>query len=250
MRPFFALVPIKDPEHGKSRLASVLDSSSRHALNLLLAEHTLDVCIELFGAARTIVVSGAPEIEELAKLHNVTLILESTTERSLNSALSVAGRFAIESGAEGIVVVPTDLALLSGQSLRSSLAHLPPAPGCLLVPDRRQSGTNILALSPARADLFSYGETSLRRHTESIRVAGYDVQLHYSEALALDLDVPEDLKFAGALPYAGKEHEPTVMTGYVGGSTLSIVRNVLHRSLERGRGAGKRGNAATLNKST
>jgi 2-phospho-L-lactate guanylyltransferase len=166
----FALVPVKDPALGKSRLAPVLNEDERHALNLCLAHRTLAVCARVFGAAHTLVV----------------------TDKGINGALAAAAERAMGAGADGIVVVPTDLALITDSSLRAALAVIPAPPGCVLVPDRRGTGTNLLALSPARADLFSFGEPSLERHASMAKRAGCDVRIHHCDELGLDLDRPED----------------------------------------------------------
>jgi 2-phospho-L-lactate guanylyltransferase len=110
----------------------------------------------------------------------------------LNGALALGAERAIGLGARGLVVVPTDLALVSAAALAEALVALPAAPGCLIVPDRRGSGTNLLALSPARADLFRFGAFSPQKHAEAAALAGYEVRVHQSPDLALDLDLPED----------------------------------------------------------
>jgi 2-phospho-L-lactate guanylyltransferase len=166
----FALVPIKDPALGKSRLAPLLNEDERHALNLLLARRTLAVCARVFGAAHTLAVTG----------------------KGINGALAAAAERAMGAGANSIVVVPTDLALISESNLQAALAAMPEARGCVLVPDRRGTGTNLLALAPARADLFSFGEPSLERHASMARQAGCDVRIHHCDELGLDLDQPDD----------------------------------------------------------
>jgi 2-phospho-L-lactate guanylyltransferase len=188
----FALVPVKDPALGKSRLAPLLNEGERRALNLYFARRTLAVCARVFGPAHTLVVTRSAMIEDLAREAGAKTVAENGRDDGINSALAAAAGRAIGAGADGIVVVPTDLALITEASLRAAIAAMPGPPGCVLVPDRRGTGTNLLAHSPVRADLFSFGEPSLERHASLAKLAGYDVRIHHCEALGLDLDRAED----------------------------------------------------------
>lgn len=191
-RPW-ALVPVKDPALGKSRLARLLDTDARHALNMFLARQTLEVCSEFFGAHRIMVVTTSTAVAVVARGLGAEVIPEDE-DRGLNGALAAAARGAIVAGADAIAVVPVDLALISHAALWDAMEAMPEAPGCLLVPDRRGSGTNLLALSPARGDLFAFGDGSLQRHAALASARGYRAHIHRSEDLGLDLDLPEDYR--------------------------------------------------------
>jgi 2-phospho-L-lactate/phosphoenolpyruvate guanylyltransferase len=190
----FALIPVKDPARGKSRLAPLLDERARHELNLSLARRTIAVCASLFGPARTVVITAAPAIQSLARAAATWLVEESHAPAGLNAALAAGAADALQAGARAVLVVPTDLPLLSEDALRLAVEALPPAPGCLLVPDRHLSGTNLLGLAPAHADLFSFGEDSFARHAALARRLGCALRVHTDAALALDLDLPEDYR--------------------------------------------------------
>ncbi len=188
-----ALVPVKDPGHGKSRLNSVLGAAERAALNAALAARTLQVCAEVIGEVWTYVVTASDEIaaEALARRLNVAREAEAG---DLNAALTLAGKPAVAAGADALLVVPTDLVLITGASLRSVVAALERSRGCILVPDRRGTGTNMMGIAPARLDLFRFGEQSLRKHEQAARDAGLAVNVLADPLLALDLDLPEDLE--------------------------------------------------------
>ena len=188
----YAVVPVKDPAVGKTRLAPVLDAGQRRELCLFLAKRTLEFCAEAFGAECTIVVTGATDIMRWASEAHMQVIPEPPGGNGLNAALILGAAQAHRCGADGLLVVPADLALLTVDELRAAAKAIPGAPGCLIVPDRRDSGTNMLGLAPLREDLFAFGEGSLKRHSELAHCAGCEVRIHRSAALALDLDLPED----------------------------------------------------------
>jgi len=188
----FAVVPVKDPAAGKARLSPVLDARQRRELCLFLAKRTIGFCAEAFGADRTIVVTAAADVARWAAEVLVQVVDEKATDNGLNAAIALGAARARERGAGALLVVPADLALLTVGELRAAAEAIPAAPGCLVVPDRREDGTNMLGLAPLREDLFAFGEGSLRRHAELARGAGCEVRIHRSAALALDLDLPED----------------------------------------------------------
>lgn len=187
-----ALVPVKDPGHGKSRLNSVLGAAERTALNEALARTTLDICAEVVGPQRTFVVTASAAIKALARARGMNAVCEAEAG-DLNAALVLAGNAAIAAGAGALLVVPTDLVRITGPAVRSVIEALSRAPGCVLVPDRRGTGTNMLGIAPARLDLFRFGERSLEKHRQAARDEGLASLVHEDALLALDLDLPEDL---------------------------------------------------------
>ena len=190
--PIYAVVPVKDPPVGKTRLAPILDAGQRRELCLFLAKRTLEFCAEAFGAECTIVVTAAPDVARWAAEARVRVVPEPAGENGLNAAIFVGAAQAHKCGAGGLLVVPADLALLTVDELRAVAKAIPAAPGCLIVPDRRDSGTNMLGLAPFREGVLAFGEGSLKRHSDLAHRAGYEVRIHRSAALALDLDLPED----------------------------------------------------------
>lgn len=191
-RRIHAVVPVKNPAFGKTRLAPVLDARERRALCRFLARRTLDACITAFGAGMTIVVTSATDIARHAAQAGVQFVPESAGSDDLNAAIALAIGRARSDDSDAVLVVPADLALLNVADLRAAAEAIPPDPGCLIVPDRHESGTNLLGMAPPDETLLSFGELSLRRHAELAARAGYRVRFHRSAALALDLDLPED----------------------------------------------------------
>jgi len=188
-----ALVPVKDPGRGKSRLHGVLDAAERAALNAAMARRTLEVCAAVFGSARTFVVTASSAIEAEARVHGMPVVAESAPG-DLNAALRLAGSAAMAAGAQALLVVPTDLARIDEDSIRRVVDVLRRAgEGMVVVPDRHASGTNLLGVVPARIDLFRFGEHSLDKHLQAARDAGLTGLVHEDALLALDLDLPEDL---------------------------------------------------------
>lgn len=189
----FALVPVKEPAQGKSRLAELLDASERLALNRQLAQRTFECCAAAFGPERTVVVTAADAMAAEASARGLIVVREGSGG-GLNAALGLAAGYAIGQEAEALVVVPVDLVLLTPEVLRSVVSRMTEARGCVLVPDRHGVGTNLFGVRPARADLFRFGERSLDEHRRAAAEAGLEVRVHADANLALDLDTPEDYR--------------------------------------------------------
>ena len=189
----FAIVPVKNPQQGKSRLAEVLDAGERAALNQQLARRTFECCAAVFGPGHTVAVTASEAIAAEAEAHGLVVVRESAPG-DLNAALVLAAEAAIGRGARALLVVPIDLVLLTQEALRAAAQSVLQSPGCVLAPDRRGAGTNLLGVMPARADLFRFGERSLEKHRAAAREAGLPVRVHADAILALDLDLPEDYR--------------------------------------------------------
>lgn len=192
MNGLFALIPVKDPSLGKSRLACVLNDVERFELNMALARWTLALCVRFFGGKRTLLVSDSGVMAQTARQVGAQFIAPRTNAGELNEDLAIAADHAWRAKAKGIVVIPTDLALMTESNLESALAAMPPAPGCVIVPDRYRRGTNLLAITECRVDIFSFGDGSFERHQQRAREVGCAVHVHSSEELGLDIDIPED----------------------------------------------------------
>ena len=66
-------------------------------------------------------------------------------------------------------------------------------PVVVIAPDRHESGTNALLISPAGLIEYDFGENSFKRHCQRAEAAGARLEVLHLPSLALDLDLPEDL---------------------------------------------------------
>jgi 2-phospho-L-lactate guanylyltransferase len=99
----------------------------------------------------------------------------------------------MRAGAERVVLVPGDCPALSPAEVDELLAHQPPAPSVLVVPDRHGTGTNALVLTPPDAMPSSFGPGSCERHLADAAQAGVHGEIVAVPTLALDVDTAEDL---------------------------------------------------------
>lgn len=193
----WAIVPVKPIHIAKSRLARVLSDAAREALVQHMLERTLRILQESRPRIEgTLVVSSDPRVLSLATLHSAQPLPENAP-KGLNSALVQAVNEAQRRGAQEILILPSDLPRVSTDALTELLDKLPPAPGVVIAPDRRETGTNALGFRPAAILEPAFGRGSFQRHWAQGRHSHARVVIFRSPALALDVDTPDDLAQAG-----------------------------------------------------
>jgi 2-phospho-L-lactate/phosphoenolpyruvate guanylyltransferase len=190
----WAIVPVKPFASAKTRLASVLSDEERAGLSREFLGHALDVLAAVPAVARTLVVSRDPAALAMAAAHGFSPVAESGIQ-GLNAALTAAARTAREGLAGAVLVLPTDLPRLTAAEVTELLRADDGQPQMVIAPDRHEQGTNALLLRPPEAVPFAFGEGSFARHIALAGHAGMRVKVCRLPGAALDVDVPEDLRW-------------------------------------------------------
>jgi 2-phospho-L-lactate/phosphoenolpyruvate guanylyltransferase len=193
----WAIVPVKPFASAKTRLASLLNEAERAALSREFLAHTLDVLAQVPAITRTLVVSRDAAALEMARAAGLSALPEQGAQ-GLNAALTVAARAAREGWAEAVLVLPTDLPLLTAADVRQILTEDTGGPVMVVVPDRHDQGTNALLLRPPEAVPFAFGDGSFARHQALAERVGVRVRVCRLQGAAVDVDVPEDLRLVRA----------------------------------------------------
>jgi 2-phospho-L-lactate guanylyltransferase len=200
----WAIVPVKPLRRGKSRLAGVLSEEERYDLNKRLLGHTLETLTSLPEIESVLVVSRDPAALALARAYGARTVQENGAPQ-LNIALARATMVAKSYATSGVLIVPADLPLLTPEDLRPMLACAANPPVVVVAPDRHRQGTNALLISPVGLIQYDFGPGSFQRHCERAVDVGARLEVFDLPALALDMDLPEDLdrvseQLAGVLP--------------------------------------------------
>jgi 2-phospho-L-lactate guanylyltransferase len=198
----WAIVPIKPLRYGKSRLSGILSVDQRTQLNRHLLMHTLSTLAELPEIDHILVISRDPAALAIARNQGARTLLEEGTPQ-LNTALNRATALAKAHKAHSVLVLPADLPLISPRDIRNLLKRGKEEPVVVVVPDRREDGTNGLLMNPAGVIEYGFGPGSFQRHCERARKAGANLEILASPTLGLDLDLPEDLELVNGLEGLG-----------------------------------------------
>ena len=175
------VVPIRSFSSGKARLSARLDDASRTRFVRTLAQGVIDAV----RAYPTIVVSSAPEVLAWAEAQQVLCIPDPGT---LDAAAAAGRAWAADAGAERVAVVHADLPLI--ESLDSAVSS---ASDVTVVPDRFGDGTPVLVVPSRDPFTFSFGPGSFGRHCAEAELRGMTLHVVHDDALAFDIDRPEDL---------------------------------------------------------
>ena len=190
-----AIVPVKPFERAKTRLARVLSPEARR---VLVSAMFLDVLAAL-RSARAVeqlwVVSLDREILAQAKRMGAAP-LEEEFDMGLNRALRFATRTAAERGAERVLILPSDIPLVTAADIDALVAassRLKSKRSVIAVPSREGTGTNALLRTPPAVIPPLFGMGSLRRHAREAARRGAAFRVRRSPRMELDVDTPAEL---------------------------------------------------------
>jgi 2-phospho-L-lactate/phosphoenolpyruvate guanylyltransferase len=190
--PTWALVPLKSRERAKSRLATVLTPEQRARLFFGLAERVIRALHATRGIDSVAVVTASAEIAAFARSLGAVPVVQSD-DFGMSAAFDLALDELHHTKPRRVLMLPGDLPLISSDALEAVLHVAGAEPGIVVVPDRHRVGTNALLCTPPRALAPCFGGHSFERHLAAAKAAGVTAQVLESDALALDLDHPEDL---------------------------------------------------------
>jgi 2-phospho-L-lactate/phosphoenolpyruvate guanylyltransferase len=189
----WVIVLIKDLDSAKQRLGAVLDPKARRELALGNAERAIRAAA---AGDQRLVVAGSAEVVEIAERLGAAALLEPRQEGQ-NAAANRGIAHAVNSGARAVVLLSSDLPLVTPKAVRELLdvgGRVAP-PAAVAVPALGRGGTNALYLNPPDAISLHFGADSLAAFRREAEASGVNFAIHRSEAMALDLDEPADLAY-------------------------------------------------------
>lgn len=189
----WAIVPVKPLNRNNSRLSSVLSNDERSELNLRLLVQTINTLKSAPEIENILVISRDNQTLSVARKYGAQTVLEQR-DSELNVSLERATIVAKTYTTRGILILPADLPLLTKADINRLLEKVNDPPVVVVVPDRNRIGTNALVVCPAGLIEYEFGHGSFERHCWRAREAGARLEICELPSLALDMDLPEDLK--------------------------------------------------------
>jgi 2-phospho-L-lactate guanylyltransferase len=182
---------IKDFNSAKQRLQPALGPRSRRAL----ARKNAQLAVRAASAGdHVLVVAGSEQVAELATKWGAEVLLESRPEGQ-NVAARRGINHAVEAGASAVLLLSSDLPLVTREAIRDLLdaAGGHESPVAVAAPAVGRGGTNALFLRPPDAIGLHFGDDSLAKFLHEAESKGVAFVVHQSDAMALDVDEPADL---------------------------------------------------------
>jgi 2-phospho-L-lactate guanylyltransferase len=191
---FQILLPQKALERAKTRLCAVLEAEDRLTLTLALLRRTLEVCSRV-AEADGLLLDGPPEMAALATEFGAQFIPGGLG--GMRGDVTAAAHSAVVGGTHALLIVSTDLPLINLPDLERVIGAWREGYQVVLVPDRRERGTNVMMVDQPERFPYAFGSAldqgSLETHLTQAQGTGLSVTVLRLPALGLDLDLPGDL---------------------------------------------------------
>ncbi len=190
----WVIVLVKDLDQAKQRLGDVLDPKARRALAVRNAERAIRAAS---AGDHRLVIGGSAEVKDIADRLGAEAVIERW-QQGQNVAAKLGIAHALKNKARAVLILSSDLPLVTQESVRDMLdvAGRVAPPAVVAAPALGRGGTNALYISPPDAISLHFGEDSLTAFRQEAETKGVNFAVHKSEAMALDLDEPEDLEHA------------------------------------------------------
>jgi 2-phospho-L-lactate guanylyltransferase len=195
----WAVVPVKELDRAKERLAPALLPERRRALMLAMLEDVLAALAPVPGLAEVAVVTLDAAAARLAKAYGAR-ILEAGAREGHTGAVMAAARLLAEEGREGMLTVPGDIPLVTPAEIVRLVAAHGPAPSFTIAPSRDERGSNAVLCSPPGIVPLRFGEDSFFPHLRVAEACGIRPTVLRLPGIALDVDTPQDLAAFAAQP--------------------------------------------------
>ncbi len=138
------------------------------------------------------VVSREEHALEWCKFHGGEALLEDETS-SLNLAISKAQKHIRQAGGGRVLVLPSDLPLMTTSDLIKLTCLAEGGRKLVIVPDHYQSGTNALIMSDPDLIRPRFGSGSFRKHTRQAMEKNAELVVYLNENIQWDLDTSLEL---------------------------------------------------------
>lgn len=198
----WALIPIKLPALGKSRLSGVLGPGERQCLVRAMLDEVLDALLGSSVIEHIAIVTPATDLTR----RPVRILADGGF--GLNHSVQHAALSLAAQGASELVVMHGDLPLASGADI-DELVLRGRHSGLALAPDQGDVGTNAIYLGTGTDFRFQFGTQSFPIHVAEALRCGRVPTIVKRPGLAFDVDVPADLaRLARPLrhPPLGRRH--------------------------------------------
>lgn len=196
-----ALIPMKDLDGAKGRLADVLSPAERGGLALAMFIDVAGACVNsrLFDVV-TVVSSDSDVFWQTREL-GATPLAEPATLDGLNDSLRFGQRYlSRRTGVDELLILPADVPLVRADDLQQVLEAIAGTMPAVALVRARDDGTNALAMRPAEAIDMRFGHRSADAHLSLARETGVPATEVECERLRFDVDSGADVEALGALP--------------------------------------------------
>ena len=192
MTGIWAVVPVKELEGAKQRLAPLLSSAQRRALIEVMMGEVLEAVVEARSLAGVMVVTLDAQATALAKRLGARVLTDGAREGHTGS-VTAGLRLLAREGRAGMITLPADIPAATPQEIDLVVAAHLPAPAFTISPAHDELGSNAVICSPPDAVPLRFGDNSYFPHLDAARAQGIEPTVMPQPGIAMDIDHPIDL---------------------------------------------------------
>lgn len=199
----WAIIPIKEFDGAKQRLASLLAPAERQALIEVMMGEVLEAVAGVRGLGGIIVVTEEPKAADFATRLGARVLSDGARDGHTGS-VTAGLRLLAREGRGGMITVPADIPAATSTEMAAVLAAHLGAPSFTISPAHDDLGSNAVICSPPDAVPLRFGDNSYFPHLETARRCGIEPTVLRQPGIALDIDHPSDLGAFLRLPESGR----------------------------------------------
>jgi 2-phospho-L-lactate/phosphoenolpyruvate guanylyltransferase len=189
----WAIIPVKETQRAKQRLAPVLPAPLRQALALAMLEDVLEAVARVSDLGGAILVTVDPQAETLARRYGMATLADGARDGH-TGAVNAGARHLIAQGRQTMLTLPGDLPLVTTTEIARLIRVHGPAPAFTIAPAHDDLGSNAILMSPPQAVPLRFGEDSFFPHLAAARAQGIEPCVVRLPGIAFDIDNPQDLQ--------------------------------------------------------
>jgi 2-phospho-L-lactate guanylyltransferase len=188
-----AIVPVKNFERGKSRLASLLTVKERIKLSELFLDNTLNMLTKTPVISQSVIISSDKRAEEIVKKYDA-IFLGEKKDKGVNAAVALADTHISEYAVDASIVIPQDLPLLLPEDIECICTAAEKNERCLVIcPSLRFDGSNALLRRPPLLLKTNYDNDSYNIHIKNAEASNACVKSIHIKRIMIDIDTIEDI---------------------------------------------------------
>ena len=195
----WAIVPIKELDGAKQRLAPLLSPAQRRALIETMMGEVLDAVAHASGLAGIMVVTRDPVASRLASRLGARVVSDGARDGHTGSVTAGLGLLARE-GRAGMIALPADIPAATAAEIDAVLAAHLAAPSFTISPAHDELGSNAVVCSPPDRVPLRFGDNSYFPHLEAARRQAITPTIVRQPGIAMDIDHPADIAAFLRLP--------------------------------------------------
>ena len=188
----WVVIPVKDIDAAKQRLAGVLDAEERRALYTAMLKDVLSAVAGARGYDTVALVTRDATAIAIAARFGFNVIDDRDNAGHTEAVnLAIAHLQGLEVGA--MVTFPGDIPLVTPYEIETLLDASRSGPGMTIAPSRDKRGSNAVACTPPDAVPLRFGSDSFFPHLAAARHCEIEPRVVELAGFGLDIDTPDDL---------------------------------------------------------